>query len=256
MSVNFGISLSGGGARALVQLGIIQALHERSIYPKIYTGTSMGAVVGAFIASGQSPQDVALIFKNNLSRMSFSWLSLIRKSHKSLNALNDIFDQFFEENSFEHLKYPLFVSVTNLNSGKNEIISSGKLFEYLIASASIPIVFKPKVIDGTYYVDGGLTNNFPALVLQGKCDKIIGIHVNYIEPVDDFNGLVALAERMYQVGIYSTVRSKVHLCDYFIDPPECRKFNTFDFHKIDEIFDLGYSLGKGFAQKIIEVERL
>ena len=90
-NVRFGISLSGGGARALVQLGVVQALHEANIYPQVYTGTSMGAVIGAFLAAGKSPKDIRDIFKKNMKYLSFSWLSLLRKSHKSMNILMKIY---------------------------------------------------------------------------------------------------------------------------------------------------------------------
>ncbi|MFO7868043.1 MAG: patatin-like phospholipase family protein [Bacteroidales bacterium] len=247
----YGVSLSGGGARAIVQLGILQRLYEHGIKPSVIAGTSMGALIATFIAAGYEPKSICTIFKKHIDTLSFSWLSLVYARHRSMVALMNVLRDNLRENSFSKLDIPLYVSVTNLNTGKNEIISSGKLFEYVIASATIPVLFKPKVIDGKHYVDGGVTNNFPARVLQGKADKIIGIHVNYIEPVDSFTSIIDIADRIYQVSIYNTVQHKIHLCDYFIDPPESRKYLTFDFPKIDEIYAVGYDLGEDFAQKII-----
>lgn len=248
--ISYGLSLSGGGARAIVQLGVLKALYEHNIRPSVIAGTSMGAVIGVFLAAGFEPQAIRDVFKKNIETLSFSWLSLLYSRHRSLATLLHVLKEHVSQNNFESLAIPLYVSVTNLNTGKNEIVSSGKLFEFIIASATIPILFKPKIIDGVFYVDGGVTNNFPARILQGKADKIIGIHVNYIAPVSSFNGIIDIAERLYQVGIYNTVHSKIHLCDYFLDPPQARNYNTFDFEKIDEIFNLGYSLGEPFAKKI------
>lgn len=250
-SIRYGLSLSGGGARAIIQLGILQALHENNIRPSAIAGTSMGAVIGSFVAAGFEPKHIRDIFKKHIDTLSFSWLSLIYSRHRSLTALLDVLQENISADTFESLSIPLYVSITNLNTGKNEIVSSGRLFDFIIASATIPILFKPKIINKTYYVDGGVTNNFPARVLQGKVDKIIGIHVNYIEPVESFDGIVDVAERLYQVGIYNTVHHKIHLCDYFIDPPEARKFNTFDFEQIDDIYAIGYELGGPFAEKIL-----
>src|SRR5690606_4175190 len=134
------------------------------------------------------PNAIRTIFKKNIETLSFSWLSLLHSRHRSLATLLNVLKEYIPKNNFETLSLPLYVSVTNLNTGKNEVISSGKLFEFIIASATIPVLFKPKIIDGIFYVDGGVTNNFPARILQGKADKIIGIHVNYIAAEDTFNG--------------------------------------------------------------------
>ncbi len=249
----YGLSLSGGGARAIIQLGVLQALYEHNIRPSVVAGTSMGAVIGVFIAAGFEPNAIRTIFKKNIETLSFSWLSLLHSRHRSLATLLNVLKEYIPKNNFESLSLPLYVTVTNLNTGKNEVISSGKLFEFIIASATIPVLFKPKIIDGIFYVDGGVTNNFPARILQGKADKIIGVHVNYVATEDSFNGLIDIAERIYQVSMYNTVHNKIHLCDYFLDPPQARKYNTFDFEKIDEIYNLGYTVGVPFAKKICAV---
>ncbi len=250
--LTYGVSLSGGGARGIIQLGVLHALDEYGIVPSIVAGTSMGAINGVFYAAGYKPQEIAHILKTHLKTLSFSWLLWVRSGFKSFDTFRHVLEQYIASDNFDALTYPLYISVTNLNSGKNELISSGPLFDFVIASASIPIIYKPKFINGCYYVDGGLTNNFPARVLQGKCDKIIGIHVNHIEEVQEFPNLVSLVERMYRIGIYSNVSHKISLCDYFIDPPEARKYETFDFDKFDEIYDLGYKKGLELVKKIKE----
>lgn len=251
-TLTYGVSLSGGGARGILQLGILQALTEHAIVPSVVAGTSMGAINGALYAAGYEPKEIAKILKKHLKTLSFSWLLWVRSGFKSFDTLRKVLEEYISADNFDALTYPLYISVTNLNTGKNELISSGELFDYIIASASIPIIYKPKFIHGCYYVDGGLTNNFPARILQGKCDKIIGIHVNHIEEVKEFPNLISLVERMYRIGIYSNVSHKISACDYFIDPSEARKYDTFDFDKFDEIYDLGYKKGLELVKKIKE----
>lgn len=249
--LTYGVSLSGGGARGILQLGVLQALVEHTIVPTVIAGTSMGAINGVLYAAGYEPKEIAQILKEHIKTLSFSWMLWVRQGFKSFETLRVVLEKYISHDSFDALKYPLYVSVTNINSGKNEIISSGSLFDFIIASASIPIIYKPKLIQGSYYVDGGLTNNFPARVLLGTCDKIIGIHVNHIEYVNEFPNLVSLVERMYRIGIYSNVSHKVSMCDYYIDPPEARQYDTFDFYKFDEIYDLGYRKGLEFVTEIV-----
>lgn len=255
-TLTFSISLSGGGARGVLQLGAMQALYEYNIHPQVVAGTSMGAINGVLYCAGHSPATIAAILKEHLKMISFSWLARFRSGFKSFELLRTLL-QMYAPPSFEELKYPLYISVTNLNTGRNEIVSSGnRLFDFVIASASIPLVYKPKVIDGIYYVDGGISNNFPALVLQGKADRIIGVHVNHVERVNELPNLVSMLERMYRIAIYSNVWYGIDMCDYFLDPSEAMRYKIFDFDKFDEIYALGYEHGLKFAERIANQESL
>ena len=54
-----GICLSGGGALGFAHIGVLQALLENGIEPKIISGTSMGAILGTLYAAGMSPAATA-----------------------------------------------------------------------------------------------------------------------------------------------------------------------------------------------------
>lgn len=243
----FGFSLSGGGARGIVQLGIMQALYERGIKPSIIAGTSMGAINGLFMAAGYTPKETYEILLKNFDRKAIPYWRGVRKSF--LNLIH-IFKKYIDVESFEDLDIPLYVSATNLNTGKNELVSQGNLlFDYVIASASIPIIFPPHVVNNQHYVDGGASNNFPTRVLLGKCDKIIGIHVNHIAEMNDFRNMFAIVERIYRIAIHSTIADRFDLCDFCIDPEEIMEYSMFDFDKMTEIYKLGYRLGKNFIKE-------
>jgi len=245
----YGIALSGGGARAIMHLGVIETLLKNGIVPQVVSGASMGALVGAFYAAGYAPKEIIQLLKKEQVPKYFN-LFYFRRGFRELQILRDILYKYLKENDFSILKYPLYVSVTNLNTGNNEIISKGNLFEYLIASASMPLLFKPKYIEGNYYVDGGVSNNMPAKVLQGKCKKIIGIHANHITQKSEISGVVNLAERIYRISVLNTVRDEFAKCDYLLDPPEARNFDTFDFSKAMDIYALGRKKGNDLVKKI------
>ncbi|MCL2327862.1 MAG: patatin-like phospholipase family protein [Bacteroidetes bacterium] len=243
----FGFSLSGGGARGVVQLGIMQALYEAGIRPTIIAGTSMGAINGLFLAAGYTPKETYEILLKNFDRKAIPYWRGVRKGFQNLIQ---IFQKYIDVTCFEDLDIPLYVSATNLNTGKNELASQGNLlFDYVIASASIPIIFPPRIINKHHYVDGGASNNFPTRVLVGKCDKIIGIHVNHIAEMNDFRNMFAIVERIYRIAIHSAIADRFDLCDFCIDPEEIMKYSMFDFDKMTEIYKLGYRLGKDFLSK-------
>ena len=69
----FGIALSGGGARGIVHLGVLEALHKHGIRPEIISGASAGALAGVFYASGMEPKQILEMVKSNKMVKMFKW---------------------------------------------------------------------------------------------------------------------------------------------------------------------------------------
>lgn len=243
LNQKIGLCLSGGGSRGVVHLGVIKALEEANIFPDVISGTSMGAIVGAFYAEGYQPHDILKIMhdENLFKMLSFKGARLGLSTHA---FLFDLLKQYIREDNFRHLKTPLHISVSNITEGVNEIHHQGPLFQSVVASATIPLVYQPVEIDGDLYVDGGFTCNMPARVLKDKCDFLIGSHVNYIEKGVELKGVKQILSRCYRMAIYNTLVQDKALCDLFIDPPESRQFKTFDFLKYKEVFEIGYHHAK------------
>ena len=253
-NTKYGLALSGGGARGIAHLGVLQALEENNIRPSVMSGTSMGAMVAVSYALGMSPKEILQFIKEDVRPTALSNVDMKRRGIFNLNKVEKFLREKSGINDFSALKIPVYITVTNLNTGKFEIKSEGKLIEYVMASASIPLLFRPVVIDGTHYVDGGVIKNLSAQVLKGKCDKIIGIHVNHISSQSDFRRMKDVAVRTYHLAVYNTIADEKSFCDYFVDPPETRDFSTLDFQKADDIFDLGYREGIKLAAKLIADE--
>ncbi|MBE0651498.1 MAG: patatin-like phospholipase family protein [Bacteroidales bacterium] len=252
--VKYGLAFSGGGARGIAHLGVLQALEENNIRPVVVSGTSMGAMVAVSYALGIPSRETLEFIKEEVRPMAITNMDLNRMGIFNLNKVEKFLRERVEKDDFSALKIPVYITVTNLNTGKFEIRSEGKLIEYVMASASIPLLFNPMVIDGTYYVDGGVTKNLSAEILKGKCDKIIGIHVNHIAQLSDFRRMKDVAVRTYHLAINNTIAEEKRFCDYFIDPPATRNFSTLDFDKADEIYDLGYKEGLKLAKKLLADE--
>ncbi|MGB5926937.1 MAG: patatin-like phospholipase family protein, partial [Cyclobacteriaceae bacterium] len=53
-----GIALSGGGARAITHLGVLEVLEENNLRPDRVTGSSAGALLGALYAKGHKPRAI------------------------------------------------------------------------------------------------------------------------------------------------------------------------------------------------------
>ena len=235
----FGIALSGGGARGIVHIGVLEALHKYGIRPEIISGASAGALVGVFYAAGMEPLQILELVKSNKMVKMFKW-QLPSNGLIDIKKLIALFEKNIGTDDFSILKKPFYCSVVNLNSGFSEIKHEGKLFQWVLASASIPIIFEPQIIDGNMYVDGGILNNLPVDCIRNQCRFLIGVHVNHNGTEENISGLKNIAERTFRLAMGLNVRESLAKCDFVIDPPETRKFNTFDFSKADEIFRIGF----------------
>jgi NTE family protein len=157
-----------------------------------------------------------------------------------IHKIQSVLQKYIPEDDFQALKIPCCCSVTNLNSGLSETKCSGKLFQWVLASASIPLVFEPQVIEGNTYVDGGLLNNLPAQSIRSQCQFLIGVNVNHNGPEENIRGFKAIAERAFRLTMAKNVHESFAVCDYVINPPQTRVYSIFDFGRASEIFRIGY----------------
>lgn len=238
--MKYGISLSGGGARGLAHIGVLAALEEHGISPEIIAGSSMGAIIGTFYAAGLSPQKMLEITKKEKLYKLFKW-KFPKGGMLSLDILQEMLEEYVRKNSFSGLKKELYIAVSNITKGEREFFSSGPLFRAVMASASIPVVFEPQIINGDTYVDGGLFDDMPVAPLIGKCDKIIASHVNYNGRQDELDGVRVIAERVYRLAIFQNVKENFKHCDIIVDPPELQEHGIFSFRHIDELYEIGYN---------------
>ena len=235
-----GLVLSGGGARGIAHLGVVKALAEMGIRPEIISGTSSGAILGAFLAGGFSPDRIMQFIKEQriMSSLKFamSKVGLFR-----MDSAIKLYAKYLGHDTFEQLNIPLIVSATDLVTGRSVYFSKGELFTPVMASAAIPLLFKPVQLENMVLVDGGLLNNLPAEPLVDKCDFLIGVHCNPIGRADKLGNFRRVMERAFLFSVYNTIRARIELCDLFIEPKELTQFRVFDVSKADQIFEAGYN---------------
>jgi NTE family protein len=248
----FGIALSGGGARGILHIGVLEALRKYGIHPEIISGTSMGALVGVLYASGMEPLKILEVVKSSKLLHMIQW-KLPTNGLLDLKKLIPSLRKYIPVDDFSSLKKPFYCAVTNLNSGLAEIKSSGKLYQWVLASASIPVIFEPQMIDGKTYVDGGLFENLPVNCIRDQCSYLIGVHVNRNDPEENITGVKFIAERAFRLVFAKHMDESIALCDFIIDPSQTRLYNTFDFGKADEIFKIGF---EETERQILEITNL
>lgn len=249
-----GLALSGGGAKGIAHIGVLQALEDHGYKPDILAGTSAGAVAAVFYAAGKSPVEIlafvkaASLFK--VFKVGMPYTGLTKHTY-----LHDRLKEIIGEDSFEALQKPLHIAMSNLNTGECEIRSSGPLFDVVTASAALPLVFQPVEIDGQLYVDGGLLENLPTAVLRDQVDCLLGVNVIPSSPIADkeVQNFFGIAQRCFDLPILLNSKPSIALCDLLIEPLGVRKYNIFSLNKYKAIYEIGY---KAMADKMGDLEKL
>lgn len=257
---NCGLVLSGGGARGFAHLGVIQALNEAGIFPDVLAGTSAGAIVGALYTDGYTPKEI-MKFMNSTSRLHYISPTVPKGGLLQISGVIKILKDHLRAKTFEELKIPLYVTATDLNNGKAVYFSEGELLSPVIASASIPVIFKPVIINNIQYVDGGVLDNLPIRPIENKCHFLIGSFVNPTGYEENIQSLIHIAERTFLLSMSKEVSEKARRFNIMIAPPELRNYKILNPEKSEEVYEVGYratveKLGEPEIQKSIAAANL
>lgn len=241
-SRRLGIVLSGGGSRGIAHIGVLRALMEQGIQPDCVAGVSAGAVIGALYANGLSAAEM-LDFFYQVNPYQITHMAFAKPGFLDLVKLVPDFQRYFPHDSFEGLQRKLSVLTADLLSGEPVVFDSGPLILPLLASSSVPLVFAPTEINGRWFCDGGVIDNFPASLLADRCEVILGVHVSPIREMDpiEMTTSFAVLERCLEVGMFNNAVEKFAQCDLVIRPDDLIQYGMFDTKHFREIEASGYA---------------
>jgi NTE family protein len=234
-----GIVLSGGAVRGFAHVGVLKSLNEHGIFPDVIAGASAGSIAGALYADGKTPDEILKVFEKKSLYKFFEFI-VPKKGLVKLTGMHDALKQSLSAKTFEELKIPFYVAITDLNNAKSVYINKGDLVSMVIASSTIPIIFTPVIIDGVYYVDGGVLNNLPLEPIEELCEKVIGVNVNHIGYKKTFSGMMEMADRAIHIMIDQNMEHKKKKFDLYIEPEELNHVGLMEMANHKKIFEIGY----------------
>ncbi len=246
-----GICLSGGGALGFAHIGVLEALQESGIYPQIISGTSMGAVVGAFYAAGYTPHELLGIIQHEKL---YKTDKIIRfRLGKNKTGFSDhvplcnVLKKYIPDDNYDSLPKPFYSCATNLSTGKVEYTShGGNLSKHVAASASIPGIFEAVKIDSCYYVDGGVLNNLPAQPIRPLCKIEISVVISPFTPYPKIKNLSDVLHDVLKVMSRNNSQAGRDMSDYVINVNIDPRLDMFSFKNYKDIYFAGYRIGKEF----------
>lgn len=267
-SPTFALALGGGGARGLAHIHAIRALDELGVSPVAISGASIGAIMGAAMASGMKGQEIEDYARGVVAKptevAARIWQSrpaslreVVKRGFKvSQFDVERILKAFLPPPvpaEFSQLKIPLKVAATDFYGHCLHVMEDGDLVSALGASAALPAVFEPVHRDDRLLVDGGLCNPVPYDILTETADIIIAIDV-VGAPERGPRRRPSSIDLMYgasQLMMQSIIANKLghQRPDIFLHPP-VSKFRVLDFLKMEEILTATSSLGDELKRAI------
>lgn len=273
--VKVGLTLSGGGAKGLAHIGILQAIDSAGLKVEGITGTSMGAVVGSLYAIGYSGKEI-----EHLARQ-LDWNDLFLtvpklkevgflqkdeygkypiqiplekgkiKAYTGILEAQGIWKEFgklyfpvYDVKDFSKFNIPFECIATDLVTGQAVVLREGDIISAIRASMAIPSVFTAVDYKGTKLVDGGVVRNFPV-------DNLKDFGVNYFIGVNlsiglhNVDKLKSPIDVLLQIAFFSDAKSfsdQRELCNILIEP-DIGDFSAGSFNSADSIIDLGIAEG-------------
>jgi NTE family protein len=180
----FGLVLSGGGAKGWAHLGALRALLENNVPIDALGGVSAGALVGSIYSITQDYDKIVKYFeivmnaaRQIVSLKNICWPAISAfQCEKFTRELQRIFGDI----QIENMLVPFFAVSCNLGIYKEVTHRNGLLWQTIRASAAVPGLVPPMVIQGECHIDGGVINNLPTNTMRdilGPEGKIIAVEL-------------------------------------------------------------------------------
>jgi NTE family protein len=163
-----GIALSGGGARGLAHIGVLEVLDGLGVQIDAVSGTSMGAIIGAAYCCDRGLEEVKKLLDSTdwKSFLVFSAFQLSRTGVVNEKKVDEILKIFLGEKTFKDCKKQFCCVAVDILSGRKIILNSGSLREAVLASIAIPGIFTPVCKGSRLLVDGGVMEPLPTIAIR------------------------------------------------------------------------------------------
>lgn len=251
--------LSGGGMKGLAHIGVLKALEERGLVPSLVVGSSIGSLVGAAWACGQSITDMEhrayAVQRRQVFKVAHTDMALRRLLSPAIyrrEPLETLIRSLVGDCTFRDLQRRLLVNTVDLNSGRQVVWGMpgrdhAPLADVVFASCALPGIFPPRQIDGRWYVDGAVVENLPVRVAAAADPAPIiavnvaatSVHRAGVEQQGFAATYIRGLEVVMQTQIEAELRHWTGPPLVLVQPP-VEQVGMFAFDRTPELVDAGY----------------
>lgn len=271
--LTIGLVLSGGGARGMAHVGVLEWFEQHRIPVNYIAGTSMGGLIGAIYSMGMPPAEMREFLKSRKWDQLFSAspgyesLSFRRKEDKrnfqsgleiglrkgvslplgisSAHYIGLLIDRlalpYADIQSFDEMPIPYRAVATDFLAAESVVLKDGPLSSAMRATMSIPGVFPPVERNGKVLVDGGLLDNIPTGVIREfHPDVVVAVDVGTkLGDLQSIASIVGILQQSVTVMTINNDRQNLRLADIIV-APELGDVSLLDFSAVDKLADIGY----------------
>jgi NTE family protein len=233
---------------------MLEVFDELGVKPAVIAGTSMGAICGAAYAAGLSGAELRREFLTIFSSRRRFFKDVAAKLPGNFSSLWSIRNPWVVDNvtlfevllpevmrrSFADLRIPLLAVAADFYGIEQVVLDSGPLIPALAASAALPSLSRPVVIDGRVLIDGGYVNPVPYDVIMDRCDLTVAVDVTgdpKRRPGRQVPRTLDLVTGATLLLFHSVTREKRRRAepDIFVRP-DVGAYASFDYFRAQDIF--------------------
>jgi len=158
--MDIAVALGGGGVRGLAHIGVLRVLEREGFRIRAIAGTSMGGIIAACYAAGQSPAQIQTMAETTSTRE----LLHVRPGDAGMIGIDhvaDMLDAVLGRRRFRDMRIPLAVTAADLNTGQEVVLTEGAVADAVLATIALPGIFPPKLIGKYRLIDGGTLDPVP-----------------------------------------------------------------------------------------------
>jgi NTE family protein len=234
-----GLAFGGGVVLGAAHIGVLKAMHEQRFRPECVAGTSIGSFIAAMYAFGKTWQEIEEVALE-LDWSDLSGINLSTYGLLSIRKFGKIVRRHLGACRIEESPIPLAIVATDICTGNKVVLRQGDVAKAVVASSSIPGIFRPVEYGRMLLVDGVLTENVPVSPLREMgaasivCIDLFGRHT--------FRRPEHLASLLIN-AFYSAMRvvSEIQIRDAdLVISPDLSGFNLVDMSAVPAIIECGY----------------
>ncbi|NPA42895.1 MAG: patatin-like phospholipase family protein [Chlorobi bacterium] len=281
-----GLVLSGGGAKGYAHIGVLQALEEAGLTPRYLTGTSIGAIVGAYYAAGYTPEEIKRkfremnmadmmqdklprrylpLYEKKTGRDNFFYFPVDKKTlavhlPQGLTNYQLFYNRLFKDlfhiqyvSSFDSLPVAVRFYATDLVNGCTVAFDSGSIPRAVAASSAFPSIVAPLKIDGMLLTDGGILNNYPIDELYALGARFtVGVDVQgRLKKEHEIRGMPDILDQITAFYMYANMPRKRAMTHIYIRPA-VTEYAVTAFEGLDTLVRLGYEAARPYIPRLRE----
>jgi NTE family protein len=155
------LALGGGGAKGNAHVGVIRRLEKAGVRVRGVAGTSFGGLIAVLYALGFSPDTIEDTFASVDQRQFYGRAANDGPALLGLAGVTRLLEQRLGDRTFADLKLPCVLTAVDLKSGREVLLSEGRLVDAMLATIAMPGIFPARYVDGLELVDGGTLDPVP-----------------------------------------------------------------------------------------------